>query len=140
MNDVIYRPGEWQVVVEDAGIAALPADASADKVVALSEMLRRGVPALTEVIATPMPIPAIDANATPAPRQGSPSNNTTADSPSAAVNAATGTVTRHIHRRDRRNAARNRSTSEAILEKAGNRTYEHTWTIAMDGIKAIRRP
>ncbi|MGQ7311242.1 FHA domain-containing protein [Microbacterium arabinogalactanolyticum] len=50
MNDVIYRPGEWQVVVEDAGIAALPADASADKVVALSEMLRRGVPALTEVI------------------------------------------------------------------------------------------
>jgi hypothetical protein len=50
MNDVIYRPGEWQVVVEDAGIAALPADAGADKVVALSEMLRRGVPALTEVI------------------------------------------------------------------------------------------
>lgn len=50
MSDVVYRPGQWQVVVEESGIAALPADASADKVVALSEMLRRGVPELTEVI------------------------------------------------------------------------------------------
>lgn len=50
MSDVIYRPGEWQVVVEDSGIAALPSDAGTDKVVALSEMLRNGVPALTEVI------------------------------------------------------------------------------------------
>src|SRR5690606_28504381 len=50
MSDVVYRPGEWQVVVEESGIAALPADASADKVVALSAMLSRGVPSLTEVI------------------------------------------------------------------------------------------
>lgn len=50
MSDVVYRPGEWQVVVEESGIAALPADASADKVVALSAMLSRGVPELTEVI------------------------------------------------------------------------------------------
>jgi len=50
MSDVVYRPGEWQVVVEESGIAALPADASTDKVVALSAMLSRGVPELTEVI------------------------------------------------------------------------------------------
>src|SRR5690606_14411504 len=50
MSDVVYRPGEWQVVVEESGVAALPADASSDKVVALSAMLGRGVPALTEVI------------------------------------------------------------------------------------------
>ncbi|MFC7788290.1 FHA domain-containing protein [Microbacterium sp. MAHUQ-60] len=50
MSDVVYRPGEWQVVVEESGIAALPADASAEKVVALSAMLSRGVPELTEVI------------------------------------------------------------------------------------------
>ncbi|MGF2949116.1 FHA domain-containing protein [Microbacterium alcoholitolerans] len=50
MNDVTYRPGEWQVVIEESGIAALPADASADKVVALSAMLGSGVPELTEVI------------------------------------------------------------------------------------------
>lgn len=50
MNDVTYRPGVWQVVVEESGIAALPADASADKVVALSAMLGSGVPELTEVI------------------------------------------------------------------------------------------
>lgn len=50
MSDMNYRPGEWQVVVEESGIAALPADASADKVVALSDMLSRGVPSLTEVI------------------------------------------------------------------------------------------
>src|SRR5690606_5632826 len=50
MSDVVYRPGEWQVVVEESGVAALPADASADKVVALSAMLNRGVPELTEVI------------------------------------------------------------------------------------------
>jgi hypothetical protein len=50
MSDVVYRPGEWQVVVEESGIAALPADAGADKIVALSEMLSRGVPELTEVI------------------------------------------------------------------------------------------
>ncbi|MDT0156122.1 FHA domain-containing protein [Microbacterium sp. ARD32] len=50
MSDVIYRPGDWQVVVEESGIAALPGDAGADKVVALSAMLRDGVPALTEVI------------------------------------------------------------------------------------------
>src|SRR5690606_26174233 len=50
MSDVTYRPGEWQVVVEGSGIAALPADAAADKVVALSAMLSRGVPELTEVI------------------------------------------------------------------------------------------
>lgn len=50
MSDVVYRPGEWQVVVEESGIAALPADASADKVVALSNMLSRRVPELTEAI------------------------------------------------------------------------------------------
>ncbi|MFD5213708.1 FHA domain-containing protein [Microbacterium sp. NPDC058345] len=50
MSDVVYRPGQWQVVVEESGIAALPADAGADKVVALSEMLSRGVPELTEAI------------------------------------------------------------------------------------------
>lgn len=50
MSDMVYRPGEWQVVVEESGVAALPADAAVDKVVALAEMLRRGVPELTEVI------------------------------------------------------------------------------------------
>jgi len=50
MSDVVYRPGEWQVVVEQSGIAALPADASPDKVVALSEMLSGRVPELTEAI------------------------------------------------------------------------------------------
>ncbi|WP_309127382.1 FHA domain-containing protein [Microbacterium sp.] len=50
MSGVVYRTGEWQVVVEESGVAALPADASADKVVALSEMLGRRVPELTEAI------------------------------------------------------------------------------------------
>lgn len=50
MSDMIYRPGQWQVVIEESGVAALPADADADKVVALSGLLARGVPELTEVI------------------------------------------------------------------------------------------
>lgn len=50
MNDTVYRPGQWQVVIEESGVAALPADASPEKVVALAAMLARGVPELTEVI------------------------------------------------------------------------------------------
>lgn len=50
MNDKIYRPGQWQVVIEESGVAALPADAEAEKVVALAELLGRGEPELTEVI------------------------------------------------------------------------------------------
>lgn len=50
MNQIVYRPGSWQVVVEKSGVIAVPADTVADRVYRLSEMLQEGTPALTEVI------------------------------------------------------------------------------------------
>ncbi|WP_336644998.1 FHA domain-containing protein [Microbacterium sp. USHLN186] len=50
MNEYTYRPGTWQVVVEDAGLIAVSADAPAERVDALHRMLRGGAVALTDVI------------------------------------------------------------------------------------------
>ena len=50
MNKTVYRPGTWQVIVEESGVIAVPADTAPDRVHRLSEMLRDGAPALTEVI------------------------------------------------------------------------------------------
>ncbi|MFV0408052.1 MAG: FHA domain-containing protein [Propioniciclava sp.] len=50
MKQVRYRPGGWQVCVEDAGIIAAPGELSLEQVTRLSELLRSETPVLTEVI------------------------------------------------------------------------------------------
>ncbi|UNK70422.1 FHA domain-containing protein [Microbacterium sp. H1-D42] len=50
MNQFSYRPGAWQVVVEDGGIVAVPGDVAPERIVRLTRMLQAGTPALTEVI------------------------------------------------------------------------------------------
>lgn len=50
MNQFSYRPGTWQVVVEDGGVVAVPGDVATDRLVRLTRMLRQGTPALTDVI------------------------------------------------------------------------------------------
>ncbi len=50
MNQIVYRPGAWQVVVEEGGVIAVPAEVAPERVGALAEMLQQGEPALTEVI------------------------------------------------------------------------------------------
>ncbi|WP_193597759.1 FHA domain-containing protein [Microbacterium sp. YJN-G] len=50
MNEFTYRPGDWQVVVEQGGVAAVPADAAPERIAALTRVLRETAPALTEVI------------------------------------------------------------------------------------------
>lgn len=50
MNGIIYRPGDWQVIIEDSGVVAVPSDASPERISALIRMLQSGTPALTEVI------------------------------------------------------------------------------------------
>lgn len=50
MKQIAYRPGTWQVVVEDAGVIAVPADTDPARVARLSELLQQGSPVLTEVI------------------------------------------------------------------------------------------
>jgi len=50
MNQIVYRPGDWQVVVEETGVIAVPADAATERIAQLSRMLQEGAPALTRVI------------------------------------------------------------------------------------------
>ncbi|WP_309066656.1 FHA domain-containing protein [Microbacterium sp.] len=50
MNQIVYRPGAWQVVVDDGGVIAVPADVAPERIVRLARMLEGGAPALTEVI------------------------------------------------------------------------------------------
>ena len=50
MTHIVYRPGSWQVVVESSGMIAVPGETSRERLARLAEMLRTGVPGLTEVI------------------------------------------------------------------------------------------
>lgn len=50
MTNIVYRPGSWQVVVESSGMIAVPGETAPDRLARLAEMLRTGVPGLTEVI------------------------------------------------------------------------------------------
>lgn len=50
MKQIVYRPGAWLVVVEDAGVIAVPAGTDPARIHRLSELLQAGAPALTEVI------------------------------------------------------------------------------------------
>ncbi len=50
MKQIVYRPGSWLVIAEDAGVIAVPADTAPTRVTRLSDMLQQGAPALTEVI------------------------------------------------------------------------------------------
>ncbi|QMU97077.1 hypothetical protein FVO59_07445 [Microbacterium esteraromaticum] len=50
MNQFAYRPGTWQVIVEDGGLIAVPGDVSAERIDTLIGMMREDSVQLTEVI------------------------------------------------------------------------------------------